>query len=128
VTKRVGQSRSSVAVTRAERRRGGCWVQEEGNQDGDRDCRSGRDAPPKRPEKKPVSFFRVLPPSLQQHTDLSNRRCLVRRSRRKPKCTLSFPDNLKFIRTRRTFGRYQQHTPSGGRIEPNGISITHTEL
>jgi hypothetical protein len=50
----------------------------------------------------------------------------VRRPRRKPKCTPSFPDNLNFICRRRPFSRRQQNAPSGGRIQTNGINVTHT--
>jgi len=81
---------------------------------------------PSAPESKPVSFFLLLlPPALQQHADLSNRRCLVYRPRGKVKCRQSFPDNIKFIRARRPFSRCRQTSPSGGRTQPNGIYITH---
>lgn len=123
VTKTAGQWRSPVTVTRAEPSGGGCLLQEEGNED---IAEVGEMPLPSAPERKLVSFFRLLPPSPQVNADLSNRRCMVQRSRGKQNCRLSFPDNLKFIWTRRSLSRCRQTSPSGGRNQRNGIGNTQT--
>lgn len=94
VTKTAGQWRSPVTVTRAEPSGGGCLIQEEGKED---IAEVGETPLPSSPQRKLVSFFRLLPPSPQVHVELSNRRCMVQRSRGKHNYRLSFPDNLKSI-------------------------------